>query len=243
MRSERHSGMLDKVAVDRKRRRAVLGWNGFGKNVPRRAGRRSSRTPLLQEQDVDHDFCSSAVVHCALRQAHRADQIGHGGDVLARFAVDLVHRPARGDESGETAGPQPLDRAGDEVIMQGQAQLSGRIVGAHRPVRERRIADREVVELRQSRLREILVPDAVVRIEEFGDPGGRWVHFDAGQRQLADEGFRAKSEEQPRPATGLEHAPAVKAHLAQSPPDRADHELGRVVGVLGGPLEVGEVVA
>src|ERR1700685_2398911 len=108
--------------------------------------------------------------------------------------------------------------------MQRETQLSRRIVRPHGPVRERWIADREVVELRQSRLREILVPDAGVRVEEFGDPGGRWVHFDAGQRQFADEGFRAKSEEQARPATGLEHAPAVKAHLARSPPDRADHE-------------------
>ena len=243
MRPERHFGMLDEVAVDRKRRLAVLGRHGFGKNVPRRAGRRGSRIPLLQEQDVDHDFCSSAVVHCAFGHAHRADQIGHCGDVLARLAIDLVHRPARRYEGGETAWAQPLDRAGDEVIMQGQAQLSGWIVGAHGPVRERRIADCEVVELRQSRLREILVPDAGVRVEEFGDPGGRWVHFDAGQRQLADEGFRAKGEEQARPATWLEDAPAVEAHPAERPPDGADHELRRVVGVLGGPLEVGEVVA
>ena len=210
MRPERHFGMLDEVAVDRKRRLAVLGRNGFGKNVPRRAGRRGSRIPLLQEQDVDHDFCSSAVVHCALRQAHRADQVGHGGDVLARLAVDLVHRPARGDEGGEAAGPQPLDRSRDEIIVQRKAQLSGWIVGAHRPVRERRIADREVVELRQSRLREILVPDAGVRIEEFGDPGGRWVHFDAGQRQLADEGFRAKAKNRPVPQPGSSTRPPSK---------------------------------
>ena len=116
-RPERHFGMLDEVAVDRKRRLAVLGWNGFHKNVPRRASGRGSRIPLLQEQDVDHDFCSSAVVHCAFGQAHRADQIGHGCDVLARLAIDLVHRPARSDESGETAWAQPLDRPGDEVVM------------------------------------------------------------------------------------------------------------------------------
>ncbi len=243
MHAQRHFGMLDEVAVDRKRRLAILGRHGLGKNVPRRAGRRGSRIPLLQEQDVDHDFCSSAVVHCAFGHAHRADQIGHCGDVLARLAIDLVHRPARRYEGGETAWAQPLDRAGNEIIMQREAQLSGRIVGAHGPVRERWIADREVVELRQSRLREILVANAGVRVEEFGDPGGRWVHFDAGQRQLAGEGFRAKGEEQARPATWLEHAPAVEAHPAQRPPDGADHELRRVVGVLGGPLEVGEVVA
>ena len=85
--------------------------------------------------------------------------------------------------------------------------------------------------------------NAGVRVEEFGDAGGRWVHLDAGQRQFAGKGFRGEGEEEACTAARLQDAPTVKAHLAQSPPDRADHELGRVVGVLGGPLEVGEVVA
>jgi hypothetical protein len=103
MRPERHFGMLDEVAVDRKRRLAVLGCNGFCKNVPGRAGRRGPRTPPLQEQDVDHDVGSGAVVHCAFGHPHRAYQIGHGCNVLARLAIDLVHRPSRCDEGGETA--------------------------------------------------------------------------------------------------------------------------------------------
>jgi hypothetical protein len=85
--------------------------------------------------------------------------------------------------------------------------------------------------------------DAGVRVEEFGDPGGCWIHFNAGHCQFADEGFRAKGEEQARPATWLEDAPAVEAHPAERAPNGADHEFRRVVGVLGGPLEVGEVVA
>ena len=128
----------------------------------------------------------------------------------ARLAVDLVHRPARRYEGGETAWAQPLDRAGDKVIMQGQAQFSSRIVGAHRPVRERWIPDCEVVELRQSRLREILMANAGVRVEEFGDPGGRWVHFDAGQREFAGEGFRARAKNRPVPQPGSRTRPPSK---------------------------------
>ena len=105
------------------------------------------------------------------------------------------------------------------------------------------IPDCEVVELRESRLREILVPDAGVRVEEFGDPGGRWIHFDAGQCELAARASGDSAKKQARPATWLEDAPAVETHPAERPPDGADHELRRVVGVLGGPLEVGEVVA
>ena len=163
--------------------------------------------------------------------------------MIAGLSVDLVHRPARRHEGCETAWAQPLDRAGDEVIMQGQAQLSRWIVREDGAIGERRVAYGEVEQFRQFRLRKILVANAGVRVEEFGDPGGRWVHFDAGQRQLASEGFRAKGEEEARAATRLEDAPAVEAHPAERPPDRADHELGRVVGVLGRPLEVGEVVA
>jgi hypothetical protein len=87
------------------------------------------------------------------------------------------------------------------------------------------------------------VPDEGVRVEEFGDPGGRWVHLDAGQGQFANEGFWAKSEEQARPATGLEHAPAVKAHLAQSRPDGADHEFWREMCVLGRTRQAREILA
>jgi hypothetical protein len=47
MHAQRHFGMLDEVAVDRKRRLAVPGRNGFGKAIPRRACRRGSRIPLL----------------------------------------------------------------------------------------------------------------------------------------------------------------------------------------------------
>ena len=53
--------------------------------------------------------------------------------------------------------------------MQGKAQLAGRIVGAYGAVRERRIADREIEDVRQARLGEILVPDAGVGVEELCD--------------------------------------------------------------------------
>ena len=127
--------------------------------------------------------------------------------------------------------------------MQGEAQLSRWIVREDSAVRERRIANCEVEQFRQFRLGEILVANAGVRVEEFGDPGGRWVHFDAGQRQLAVEGFRRKGEEEARAATGLEDATAVESHLAQRPPDGADHELGRVVGVLGRSRQARQILA
>ena len=243
MGSERHFGVLDEVSVDRERRVAVFGRHGFQQSVPGRAGRRCSRIPPLKEKDVDDDVRSCAVVHCAFGEPHGADEIGHGCDVLARLSIDLVHRPARGHERCEAAGPQPLDGAREKKVVQGEAQRPGRIVGAHGAVGEGRIADREIVELRQSRLREILVADAGVRIEEFCDPGGRCVHFDARQRELARQRLRRKREEEARPAAGLEDAPAGKAHAAERPPDGADDELGCEMGVLRRALQACEVLA
>ena len=80
-------------------------------------------------------------------------------------------------------------------------------------------------------------------IEELCDPGGHSVHLDAGQRQLARKRFRREGEEEARSATGLEHAPAVEAHLAERPPDGADHELRREMRVLRRPLEIREILA
>ena len=80
-------------------------------------------------------------------------------------------------------------------------------------------------------------------IEELCDPGGHSVHLDAGQRQLARKRFRREGEEEARSATGLEHAPAVEAHLAERPPDGADHELRREMRVLRRSLEIREILA
>ena len=212
-----HFGVLDEIAIDRERRLAAFGRDRFGEAVPGRAACCGSRIPLLQEEDVDHDVRSCCGIHCALRQTHRADQVRHRGDMRAGGLIDLVQGPARGDEGGEAAGPQALDRARDEIVVQGKAQLAGRIVGAHGAVRERRIADREIEDVRQARLGEILVPDAGVGIEELCDPGGHSVHLDAGQRQLARKRFRREGEEEARSATGLEHAPAVEAHSCAAP--------------------------
>jgi hypothetical protein len=127
--------------------------------------------------------------------------------------------------------------------VQGKAQLTGRTVGAHGAVRERRIANREVEDLRQARLGEILMAYAGVWIEELRDPGGHSVHLDAGQRQLARKRFRCEGEEEARPATGLEHAAPVEADSAQRPPDSADHELRREMRVVRRPLEIREFLA
>ena len=62
-----------------------------------------------------------------LRAAGPRDQIGHAGDVLARGASALSIVPVAGDERGETARLQPVDRPGDEIIVQRSRGGRGRV--------------------------------------------------------------------------------------------------------------------
>jgi len=65
--------------------------------------------------------------------------------MLAGLLIGLVHVQAAGDKGGEAAGFQPLDRAGDKIIMQGESETASRIIGTYGAITERRIADGESV--------------------------------------------------------------------------------------------------
>jgi hypothetical protein len=69
--------------------------------------------------------------HAPLGQPDGADEVGERGDVLADSPARLVHRAGAGDEQCDAAEPQPGDRAGDEVVVQPQAESGGRGIGAN----------------------------------------------------------------------------------------------------------------
>ncbi len=152
----------------------------------------------LKHQNIDHDLGAGIGLHGALRHPHRAHQVGQAGDVLARRGHGLVHGPARGDEGRHAAGLQALDRAGDEVVVQGQAEPAGRIVRPHRAIRERRVAHHHVVALGQPGLGEVLGPDPRLREQLGRDPRGDRVGLDPGQRRLGRGLLRHQRQEQAR---------------------------------------------
>ena len=136
--------------------------------------------------------------------------------MLARLGADLVHGPSRRHEGGEAARPKPLDRAGDEIVVQRQTHSARVVVGADGAVGERRIADHEVIGLAKLRLGEILVPDLRVRIEEFRDPGRGAVHLDAGHHHLAGERFRREREKETGSTTRSRTWPPSKPILSKA---------------------------
>ena len=73
--------------------------------------------PLLQKQDVGGHFGACRRFECGIRQPHRADQVAAGGQVPAHILAFLVHRPACGDDSLDTAHAQLVDILCRKVIV------------------------------------------------------------------------------------------------------------------------------
>ena len=170
--AEDHFGMFKEIPVDGDGWLAVFGGQRLHQRVPRIAAAGIIGESSLQEKDVGDDFGSGSGFHGAFRQSDGANEIGHGCDMLAGLLIGLVHGPAAGDKGGEAAWFQPLDRAGDKIIMQGESVASGRIIGTHGAIAERRIPEGESVGLRQTRLGEIFMPDPGVWIKEGCDARG-----------------------------------------------------------------------
>ena len=191
----------------------------------------------LEHQDVDDHLGAGSGVHAALGQAHRADQVGQAGDVFASGGAGLVHGAGAGHEHAEPAGPQPPDRAGDEVVVQPQPELGDAWVGFDHPVGERRVADRQIEPAAERAAGEVLPAHARLWVDQCGDAGGDRVVLDAGQPRGVAQRFRHQREEQAGAHAGLQHPAGGEAEPLGGAPDGADHRLRRVVGVLSGALQ------
>ncbi len=240
--AQHHVGMLGEIEVHVERRLAVLLGHHLHQAVPLDGTGRSAGRALLEQQHVHHDLGAGRGQHAALRQPHRAHQVGHGSDVRAGRLVSLVHGEPAGDERPQAARLQPLDRARDEVVVQGQAELARGIAGTHRAVAERRVADRKLERLGDARLGEVLVPHPGVGVQQRRDPGRARVHLDRGERRLARQRFRHQRQEQSGAAARLQHRAAGEAHARHRAPDGAHDVLGRVMGILRGPREAGHLL-
>lgn len=97
-----------------------------------------------EEQDVDHDVGAGIGAEAAFRQTDRTEEIGILGDQLARGAIHLVHRAVRGDEGGEAARLQQLDRLDEKKVVEAQALRAQGAIRTDGAIGEGRIADRKV---------------------------------------------------------------------------------------------------
>ena len=123
--------------------------------------------------------------------------------------------------------------------MQAEAELGRRRVGSDDPIRKRRIADRKVEAAPEWGTRVILPAHAGLGVNKGGDTCGDGIIFDARQAGAVAQRLWHQGEEQPGAHARLEHTARTEAEMLGSAPDRSDHRLRRVVGVLGRSLEGG----
>lgn len=192
---------------------------------------------LAEEHDI-HDHIRAGIgAHGAGRQTYGAQELGFLVNEGARTGVGLVERVTRDHECRDVIGAQGTDRAGQEPVMERQPLEVTRLGLAHGTVRERRIADRQIVARAQLGTGEVLCADPLLGIELRGDARREWVHLDAGEGDLALELLRARCDEQACPATRLQDGPACKAARHHEVPHGMDNRFRGVVGILGRACE------
>ena len=178
--AEHEDGMSGKPAIDADR--ALIGGGGpdLVDVKPGDIAFGLSGLAFAEEQDVDHDIGPGICAKRAFRQANGGDKVGRFRDMLTGRRIGLVHRTVGGDESGESAWLQQIDRPCNEVIMQSETQAAIVAVGAHRSIRKRRVADGKIVDHPKIGAGEIAIDDPRLRLKEADDPGGDRIEFDAG---------------------------------------------------------------
>ena len=122
----------------------------------------------------------------------------------------LVHGAGAGHEQRDAARPQPGDRAGDEVVVQAQAEGGRRRIGAHDAVRERRVADRQVEPAAERAAGVVLASDARPGMHVAGDAGGDRIVFDAGQPAGGAQASGSSAKNRPVPMPGSSTRPPAK---------------------------------
>jgi len=230
--SEHMIGMVEEIAVDAQRPEPFVAVGNRGQIDPVLRARKGIGSVLLEEQDIDDDIGARLLPHRLAGKAHRAEEIGNAVDMVASLGIALVERIARGHEQGDAAGPQMLERFGDEIVVKRQAELTefGPVLDGE--VREGRIADREVEVGGQRRLVEIDASDDLARIKRFCDPGGDGIVLDAHEQRVLRQCIRPQPHEEAAAASRLEHLAAGEAEGPGGVPHGADDVFGGVMRIL-----------
>src|SRR5690606_22972659 len=114
---------------------------------------------LAEEENVDDDVRAGIGAETAFGQTNGSDQIGRLRNMLAGGTIQLVHGARAGDEGSKSAGLQEVEGPRNEVVVQPQTHRAIRPVGAHRAIREWRIADGEIEMRRQLCTGEVGIED------------------------------------------------------------------------------------
>ena len=223
--AQHHLRVADEVAVDHEALRRFLGLHPIRLCDLRGA-------PLLQEQDVRHHLRAGVGLEGVVGQADGPQQVRPLGQILAHGGILGVHGVAAGEEGHDAAGAHLIQGLGEEVVVDGEAQL---VVGpvVHLVISEGHVAHGEVVEVPPVRGLEAGHGDMGPGVELLCDAAADAVQLHAVQfrpghalRQTADEAAHA--------AGWLQDVAMLEAYVLQSLIDGADDGGAGVVGIEDG---------
>ncbi|EWS58069.1 hypothetical protein Y694_04022 [Methylibium sp. T29-B] len=194
-----------------------------------------ARYPLAQEQDVRLHVGRRDLGEGAARQADRAQQHRLRREVAPHGVLPAVHRVAAGDETGQPTGPQQIERAAEEVVVDAEAAVGpvariGHLVGT-----EGHVADRQVVPVIGER-RLLERSDAHVHtagaVERPQHPARKPVDLDGRDRAVLGQRRRHRTKEVADAGARFEHTASIEPKASNRLPHRRDHCGRGVVAVV-----------
>ena len=137
--SEYHFGMVDEITVDGKTVIVLSKVYPIGVNLNR-------TIPLLQEDNIGHNFRACICLESVVRQADRSKQFRSLSDIFSDFGRLLVHRVPARYESDHTARSNLIESLGEKIIMDRETEFVICPV-IYLILTERHIADSQIVEV------------------------------------------------------------------------------------------------
>src|SRR3984885_6396708 len=132
---------------------------------------------LAEEHDVGDDGGAFAFESVG-RQANRPHEIRLRGEILADSGILLVERVVRRHQGEDAAGPERIDRFGEEEIV--QREFLAAILELE--IGEGNVADRRVdAALGERRIAEGFDSDVMIGMKGFRNPSGNSVQLDCDE--------------------------------------------------------------
>ena len=185
--------------------------------------------PLLQKDDVGHHFRPGVGLEGVLRQADGPQQVGPLRQILAHGGILGVHGVTAGDKDHDAAGTHLVQRFGEKVVVDVEAQLViGRVVDVVLP--EGDIAHSQIVKVPLIGCFKAVHGDVRFLVELSGNAPGEAVQLHAVQLGPG-QGFRQEAEEVANAHRRFQQGPRLEIHILHRLIHGLDNGGAGVVGV------------
>ena len=187
----------------------------------------------MQEKDVRNHLCPGVGLESVIRQANGPQQVGPLREILPYLGILCIQGIPAGDKCHHAAGAHPVQRFGEEIVVDVESQLVVLPV-VHRIIPKRDIAHSEVEEVPGELCFLIALHDNIgIGIELLGNAPADAVQLHAVELGTG-HALRQEAEEVAHAAGGFQDIAALIAHIGDSLIDGLDDGGAGVMGIEGG---------